>query len=1616
MRLNGEPAAGRYFVQWSGAVGTGALSPVELTITNPNPAVSALFGTLPANHYALTVRVEGGPGNTVTRAPEQPYYASGTPVTLTAAPTPGERFWGWLGDVVSTQEQAMVTMTANRTVIAQFGAVPPVPANDAFANRILLTGPEVLTTGRNAWATKEPGEPNHGGPGGNSIWWEWTSPASGPAVVSTLGSDFDTILGVYTGSALNALSLVGADDDGNGDLTSKVTFNALAGTRYLIAVDGGGMPAAEGHVRLTVVVNTPPVVSLTAPITGTLLSLPGEVPLAADASDPGGAVARVDFLVNGSVLVTDTSAPYAYTWVNPPAGVHSIQARAVDDWGASTTSNPVTLTVRVPNDLFADRLILTGTSSSRIGTTAGATVEPGEPTPTTQTPARHSVWYAWTAPNDGGAVLEVNGHGFEPVAAVYTFAPGESEFTVNRLDQLANASGNPIATLSFFITAGKTYYLAVDGRAGGSGSFDLTLASSQLPSVNIVSPTTGTAFVAPATVGVTVNAIDLDGTISRVEVLFNGLSGGVSTSKPYGVTTSLTIQQAYTLTAVATDNLGFSSTSAPVVVVVRGPVNQSPTVAWQQPSPGAEFGPGDPIPMHADATDPDGLVARVEFYSGSTWLATISEAPYQSVWRGAAQGPHTLRAVAVDLEGARATNNLPINVVVPVPENDAFADRAVLSGARTTGLGNNLGASWEPGEPAHAGLLPARSLWWTWTAPGAGRLSLNTVGSGFDTVLAVYAGSNLAELTALAANHDDGTNLTSRLSLPVTGGQTVGIAVDSASDSGGAVVLNLEFDQAPVVTLTSPSQGAAYVAPADVPLAALASDAENPIARVDFLQDGLLTRSVNQAPFESTLSGLGNGTYLIQAVAVDGAGLSVTSAPATVVVSAASLNQAVFRIASATYSVSENAGHLVARIEKRANSPAASVNYATVDGTARALSGAVGDYQATSGRLDFSADDLFKLLSISVVDDLAYEGDQTFSLVLANPTAGGVLGSPSATIITIVDNDLPAQTTSLTEVAYPAPAPAADNGLRVVLEPASAGGQWRLRWETAWRPSGSALLGLVAGNYDLEFRPVPDFLQPGNLVVPVSGGSLVTVTNVYDRTLTPAVGSLRVILEPSALATAANEVERAQWRLRGESFWRNSAEVIATLPVGEHVIEFKSVNGYETPRPRVASVVPNQLTEWAVTYWLASVSPGTGPSVIPDHGSIMGELLSGYPYAYAGQLLTDAGYGTGFVVKRRVVLTAAHVVFNDASLSFVKRSWWFFQRHRDDFDPIPQTPRGWYVFEGYAAQRARDASPGVSSPASQHLDAAALYFLEDAGRGGYGGYLVSESEPNSWLLGPVQKLLVGYPVEGVPETDRGRMHRVAPMNYSFEPIGDQVYRTTGLKSYAGNSGGPLCVLYPNGRYYPAAIYLGGSGQSVVRAIDPDVVDLINRAEVTASTGDNQVGGGAESFGPRDDQTGFAPGRLQVELGPATALADGAGWRLAGLGPADYVREASAVYSLVPADYTLEFKPVDGWRTPPNLPITLRGGETRMLQVQYLPPAPTQPSLTAARLTSQGQQFRFEITGQPGVAYALDFKTNLSQPLWTPVVTNLAGTSGRWLFIDFDAAWAPARYYRVRALP
>jgi len=112
--------------------------------------------------------------------------------------------------------------------------------NNSFTNAIGIVGTTAGLTGSNVGADKEPGEPNHGDDsGGASVWYRWTAPANMTVTITTDGSAFDTLLAVYTGTAVNTLFLIAEDDDGGGGITtSLVTFSAAAGVTYRIAVDG----------------------------------------------------------------------------------------------------------------------------------------------------------------------------------------------------------------------------------------------------------------------------------------------------------------------------------------------------------------------------------------------------------------------------------------------------------------------------------------------------------------------------------------------------------------------------------------------------------------------------------------------------------------------------------------------------------------------------------------------------------------------------------------------------------------------------------------------------------------------------------------------------------------------------------------------------------------------------------------------------------------------------------------------------------------------------------------------------------------------------------------------------------------------------------------------------------------------------------------------------------------------------------------------------------------------------------------------------------------------------------------------------------------------------------
>jgi hypothetical protein len=129
------------------------------------------------------------------------------------------------------------------------------PGNDNFANAqaITLTNGYADIAGYNGSATKESGEPDHAGNvGGHSIWFKWKADTTGSRGISTLNSNFNTLLAVYTGSSVSNLSLVTSNDDIDPTYSthSQVNFNAIAGTTYYIAVDG--YEGESGDVQLSI--------------------------------------------------------------------------------------------------------------------------------------------------------------------------------------------------------------------------------------------------------------------------------------------------------------------------------------------------------------------------------------------------------------------------------------------------------------------------------------------------------------------------------------------------------------------------------------------------------------------------------------------------------------------------------------------------------------------------------------------------------------------------------------------------------------------------------------------------------------------------------------------------------------------------------------------------------------------------------------------------------------------------------------------------------------------------------------------------------------------------------------------------------------------------------------------------------------------------------------------------------------------------------------------------------------------------------------------------------------------------------------------------------------------
>jgi len=334
------------------------------------------------------------------------------------------------------------------------------------------------------------------------------------------------------------------------------------------------------------VFNQAPVVTLTAPSDGASFSVPVDMMLTATASDPDGSVVRVEFY-NGDVLLgIATNAPFTFTWLNAPVGVHTLVAKARDNGLAVTPSAAATVTILPPpigngiglrGDYF-DNADFTGTRVRRIDSVVDFDWGSGQPDAAIgadtfsvrwvgQVQPRFSETFTFYVVGDDGVRLWVN-----------------SQLLVDRwIDQ------GPTEYSGFLpMQAGNLYDIRFEYYENGGGAAARLLWSSptvnkevipsaQLyppvssnlpPVVSLTSPATGALFVATSTVTLSADATDPDGAIFKVE-FFNGtMKLGEDTGSPFTFAWANVSAGSHTLRAIATDDSGIVRTSAPVSITV----------------------------------------------------------------------------------------------------------------------------------------------------------------------------------------------------------------------------------------------------------------------------------------------------------------------------------------------------------------------------------------------------------------------------------------------------------------------------------------------------------------------------------------------------------------------------------------------------------------------------------------------------------------------------------------------------------------------------------------------------------------------------------------------------------------------------------------------------------------------------------------------------------------------------------------------------------------------------------------------------------------------------------------------------------------------------------------
>jgi hypothetical protein len=501
--------------------------------------------------------------------------------------------------------------------------------------------------------------------------------------------------------------------------------------------------------------SVPPAVTISP--TTTNVALGGSVTLCANIT--GDAPLETQWRRNGVTVANQGSACLQLSNVQlADGGAYTIVVR---NCAGTVVSDPALVIIDLPliqgADAITNGAVVSGSSGSISGSNSLAAAEPGEPRHFDK-PGGKSVWYTWTPMQNGVATFRTVGSTFDTLLAVYVeCSPGALIEIASDDDQ----DGSLTSLVRFNAFTNTQYLIAVDGFGGASGQFALSWEvepTSQFlpvfvsqPQSQTVAPGQSAVFVAQAirecAVGEAGCTICDRGSVSnRLDgVTYQWYRNGQSIEGATNATLTL-------------NNVQEIALGAYVVV----------------------------------ATSARSLSSR----AATLQLNGTGQQDVQA---------HNKLADAVEDQALELGTPPP----PPPPKGHGLAAaQAVVRGYTGTQVFNTSGGTGEPGDQPICGALGGASYWIPFVPRENGVLHLNTDGSSYNTLLAVFVHTNATVPRMLACDNNSGLDgRDSSLSLQVAAGLTNLVMVDGVNGQTGTLRLNYTLVTPSAITLPDMSGG-----------------------------------------------------------------------------------------------------------------------------------------------------------------------------------------------------------------------------------------------------------------------------------------------------------------------------------------------------------------------------------------------------------------------------------------------------------------------------------------------------------------------------------------------------------------------------------------------------------------------------------------------------------------------------------------------------------------------------------------------------------------------------------------------------------------------------------------